>query len=297
MSNIGNGGFGVADQVSYNELEIDANERTSGTQNHPIFVLQKELYDVVGMKAIEIEFPFSYYVINSTNNTFTLTEPTGTNTPITITLTPGNYTSTTLATELANELTNSSGVGIYTVTYDSSTQKFTVMSTIPENFVLTFGGPTDNGATNPRLWLGFNAGANTATAGTLVAPNVAQISGPNYLYLCSNNLGILNNETLRRGDLAQSGPILAKIQVNTNPGGIIFWRDPDPEKYFEIDSANITTIDCYVCTAVGGSLQEVDFNGVPFSLKIGFITADTQSVKRSAGVQLSGRVKRLMVSQ
>lgn len=299
MSNVGRDAHGIADYLNYNEWEVDSTDRTTGTLNHPRFILDNEWKDVVGFKVLEVEIPFSYYVVNSVNGTLTLTEPTGAATPLTITMTPGNYTASSLAQALETALNSAPGsIGTYNVTFSSTTSKFTVTSSVSEAFVLTFGTTGDFGVTNPRLWLGMAAGANTATSsGLLVAPNVAMISGPNYLYLCSSQLGILNNETLRRGSYPQSGPIIAKIPVNTNAGGIILWTDPDPSKYFEVDSGTISNIDLYL--AYGGqgtTLTEVDLNGTSFSAKIAFITTETQTAKRSGGNLMSGRAKRILVA-
>ena len=295
-------GFGTAEHFRYNEWYADSYERTIGTPDHPIFVWERDLENIVAFKVISATIPFSYYVINTTNNTFLLTEasPPGTGLPITITIPPGNYTATSLAAALETALDNSAGVGDYTVTFDPVTLKFTISVTPAFVFTLTFGTPlTDPGTTNPRLWLGFVAGDNTSSAGgVLEAPNVAHVSGPDYLLICSNRLGLLNNETLRRGGFAQSGPIIAQIPVNTNPGGIILYEDPDPEKYFEVDAHVVTEADLYVAWGTqDGGLFELAFNGLSFTVKMAFITNDMVSVKRSAGVQIGGRAKRLMISE
>ena len=295
-------GLGIAEHLRYNEWYADSLERTIGTSDHPIFIWETDLENITAFKVISATIPFSFYVINASNNTFFLTEqnPPGTGLPIAITIPPGNYTAASLGVALETALDGSAGVGDYTVTFDPTTLKYTITVAAAFQFTLTFGtGPTDPGTTNPRLWLGFAAGDNTSTVGgLLVAPNVAHVSGPDYLLLCSHHLGLLNNVTLRRGGLAQSGPIIAKIPINTNPGGIILYEDPDPEKYFEVDANVITEADLYLAWGMpGGGLVELALNGLPFAVKIAFITNDNISVKRSAGVQLGGRIKRMMMSE
>jgi hypothetical protein len=298
MSNVGgSGAFGVADNLRYNEWYADSFERSTGTLNNPTFVFDTPLENIQGFKVLEVQIPFSYYVIDTFNNTFTLTEPVGGG-PFTVTLVPGNYTISTMTTELERALDDSLGAGDYTVTYSSSTQRFTVTSNVPEAFVLTFGvAPTDDGTTNPRLWLGFAAGDNTATAGgVLVAPFVARMSGPDYLYLCSSRLGMLNNLTLRRGTLPQSGPIIARIPVDVNPGGVIVWRDPDPGKYFEVDTALVNVVDLYLVAGSDTAHAPLDLQGASFAVKLAFVTSDSTSTKRPAGTQLGGRAKRVMTA-
>lgn len=64
----------------------------------------------------------SSYVVNSNNNTMSFSDGL-TNV---ITLTQGNYTGTTLATELQTQLNNGVSLATFTVTYTSSTNKFTI---------------------------------------------------------------------------------------------------------------------------------------------------------------------------
>ena len=53
---------------------------------------------------------------------------------------------------------------------------------------------------SPRLWLGFNAGVFGFTgAGSISAPNVALLSGPNYLYINSTQFGQLTHNYLPTG--------------------------------------------------------------------------------------------------
>lgn len=72
----------------------------------------------------------SSYVVNPNNNTFVITVAT---VDYTITLTPGNYTSATLAIELAARL-NASGAATYTVTDGASTYKYTIGATAATTF-------------------------------------------------------------------------------------------------------------------------------------------------------------------
>lgn len=292
-------GFGLGGHLKYNEWLADSNERTAGSVDHPDYVFTNDLHNVIGFKVLEVQVPFSYYTVDTTNNTFTLLE--NDLVPHTVTLNVGNYVTSTMITELARALNAAGGSGNYSVTYSPTTLKFTVTNNGSGNpFNLRFADLT--GATNPRLLLGFNGGDNISTSGTggfLVAPNVANLAGPDYIFLCSNRLGIMNNDTLRRGDLTQSGPIIARIPVNVNAGGVITYVDPDPHKYFEVDADVLAEADLYVAMnlASAQSLKPLTLNGLGFSTKIAFVTVDTLGVKRSAGIQIGGRAKRVFVAE
>lgn len=288
MSNVGRSAFGVADVLRYNEWHIDSSELTYGTINKPTFNLQREFNNIIGFKVIECQIPFSFYIFQSGRNAFTLTEPTSSATG-TATIPPGNYTPTSIAQVLKTEL-EAIGDATYTVTYSNVTGKLSITSSVAEAFVLTFSGD------EPAKWLGFNTGANTATVGgVLEAPHITRLSGDDYLYICSSQLGMFNSNTLRRGDTAQSGPIIAKVPVNVNPGGVILWADPDPTKFFEVDVSVLTNIEFYIVKGTD-IITPLDLNGAPFSLKLSLITTDETSAKRGSGALDYAPAKRSITS-
>lgn len=266
------------DDWVYNEVYLDS--RDSVTNNlqfantdWPLFYFTRPLQNVMGLKVLEAEIPFSYHVINSVNNTFVLTEPlVGSRT---ITIPSGNYTATTLATTLASLLTTAStflGVRTYTVTFSTTTQKFTITTSF-DQFILVFGTSTDPGSTNPRIVMGMNPGSNTSTGGVLVSPSTVQMSGANYLYLCSDALGINVNTTLPSNYIAGGGkgPQIAKIPITEMFNQIVYYKDPAPEKWFPFENLQqIQTFDLY-CT-LGNSNEKILFNGQSFSLKLGVYT-------------------------
>ena len=74
------------------------------------------------------------------------------------------------------------------------------------------------------------SGGETSATALIVAPNAASVTGPNYIYLNSMKLGQLTNLYLPQGAVnlggGNAGTQIAKIPVNVQPGGIIFWQDP-----------------------------------------------------------------------
>lgn len=61
-----------------------------------------------------------------------------------------------------------------------------------------------------------------------------------------------------------------KIPVNTGPGSIIFWQNPDPEKWFDIGELNnLASLDIYF--TFPNSQTPVAFNGLTFSIKLGVL--------------------------
>lgn len=280
------GSYGLDDSLQYFEFSFDSLDTfqspsaANSTRDWPLFLLNRPLTNVAAMKILEVQIPFTYYVFNSTNNTFILTENLGS--PVVVTIPIGNYSSTSMSAVLADILTIASpNTRTYTVTYSgaSSTQpntgKFTISSSNSSIFTINFG--TSEGNTDSSIWLGFAPGVNSSGSdGVLVAPNVASITGPNYLYLNSRKMGTLCNMFLPQGadklGNGTNGPQMAKIPVNVQPNGIIFWQDPDPFFYFDLENLpNFANIDFYFTMGNTSAQTPLEFNGVPFSLKLGVL--------------------------
>lgn len=298
--------YGLNDNLQYFEFSfdsLDTNQTVSSTvssRDWPLFLLNRPLSNVAAIKILEVQIPFTYYVFNSTNNTFTLTENVGPT--VTVTIPIGNYSSTSMCSVLSTVMSSvSPNARTYTVTYAgaSSTQpntgKFIISSSWnTSTFTLNFG--TSEGDKDPSLWLGFNPGANRSTTqGVLVAPNVASITGPNYLYLNSRRMGPLCNMFLPEGadklGNGTMGPQMVKIPVNVQPNGVIFWQDPDPQKWFDLENlTHMANIDFYFTMGNTSAQTPLQFNGQSFSLKLGILIYKRNHTQALSGTLQQNRV-------
>jgi hypothetical protein len=200
----------------------------------------------------------------------------------------------------------SATINTYVVTYDTPTGKFTfsdgTASTV-NTWNMTFGGPGNSDYRSPRLVLGFNEGVVISTVvgagpNTIVAPNVGLVTGPNYVYVNSQRVGQLCNLYLPRGAVnlgnGNAGPQMAKVPVNTQPGGVIFWQDPDNTKYFDLENLpSLTEIDFFLTLGNFGETP-LPLNGGNFSLKIAILTNDFTKNDVKGGVSHEGRVVKRM---
>lgn len=126
------------------------------------------------------EIPRSWYMIDSTNNTFTIDAGA-----TTVTLTPGrDYSATEFAAEVQAALILADGAG-WTVTFDTDTSKYTI--TGPGAWVW-------DGDTNSALiskYLGLPRVSLADTGFVIVSPNVINLSRYDYLRIrsdmCLNN--------------------------------------------------------------------------------------------------------------
>lgn len=266
--------FGLSSSLRYFEYEFDSQDAIKGYSasetvlDWPNFQIERPLSNIAGLKILEVQIPFSFYVINEYNNKFTLTSTSGT---FTVTIPEGNYESSTLIDATQAAMFSVDPLGAYVIKYDQTIGKFTFYS--PILFSLTFGTANDSGDDNPAFIYGFHPGT-TPTGLVLQAPRVAAITGPMYLYVCSEALGTLCQLYLpQTSDLSQGGlgPELSKIPVNVNPWCIIHWQDPDPEKYFDVASLfSLQSLDLYL-TLGKNPRKPLRLNGLSFSVKLGIL--------------------------
>jgi len=260
--------------------------------NWPSFYVggKNPLSRVKGMKILSAEIPFSYYVFTLDNNTFEVAT-TASGPWISVAIPVGNYTKDTILPVLKSVI-EAAIAGTITVTYNASTLKLLFASTASLYFRFVA-----NELASPRLWLGFNAGVLGFTgAGSISAPNVALLSGPNYLYINSVMFGQLTNNYLPTGFSkvnGNTGPQIAKVPVNCDSGEIIYYTDPDPQKYFDIgDSNTIQKIDFYL--SVGTSETVLDLNGLSFSLKLALLLEKMNMDENQSGLAGQDRVVKRM---
>jgi hypothetical protein len=298
-----NNNYNIDDIFELVELQLDSRvafstpDASYSSINWPLYRLEA-IHNIVGLKVVSASIPFTYYTFNSNNNTFTLTESEGGGAQ-TVTIPPGNYNVTTFITAAETALeaasTAAGNNNAYTVTYSGTTGKLTFVNDAGgvNTFTLTFGSSTDNGLTNPRFLLGFNAGAATSsTSQSLTAPNAAMIQGDNYIYInCGLGNGIKNYIPLTESNGGGGAtPMIACVDVNVDAGEIITWVDENPQYFFSKEIDHISSIDFYL--TLGNSPFKLDLNGQPFKLKIGILTRASTTAKTQTPSFQNRRVKR-----
>ena len=333
--------YGLSTDFEYYEYELDSWDATESgggvsagsatpPSDWPQFRFTRPLSGVLGIKVIEVQIPFTWYIITRENCTFRFTVP-GAPAPITnqfVSIPFGVYSPSSIALALGNALNYAAtlnganaGIGVFQVTYNGVPPNHAQLNGIfPQGritvyhpsqlFLLDFGtGTDDDGSTNPRLSLGFIGGTTLSIPTVTLPPPVsapptgyyavgtytAQLTGPNYVYLCSSLLGPLcrlylpsASKVVSQGGL---GPQLAKIPVNTSPGGVIFWQDPDPTKYLDVQGLNqLDHFDLYFTLGNSPTPLPLALNGANFSVKLGILTHRTNDVTNLGGTQAQGRV-------
>lgn len=148
----------------------------------------------------------------------------------TITLEPGNYTATTLRTSLATKMTDACSTHgqntVIKIDYNRTQQKFVFSTATADRRITLEFLPI----TNPMFMeLGFTGETNVefTTSTDLMSQNVVDINGSIHAVHIRTDLPTLSVYDSISG---RASDILAKVTLNTNPGGIIF-HDPRDTKH------------------------------------------------------------------
>ena len=282
--------FGLNKNYKYYELQLDSLDVESSSDSGflktdwPLFKLVTPIPNLAAVKILEVQIPFSWYTINNGNNTFELNSLFSF---YTITIPVGNYSATSLATQLTTLLNNAAGPGfLVTASTQNSTPntgKFTF--TGPNPFSFRFGTQTDTGVNNPRLVLGFPPDTSSSGPGnTLVAPFVYQVTGPDYLYLNSRTFGTTITSILPGGAVnlgrGSIGPQITKIPITVQPGGVLYWQDPAPLYWMSFENLPLLSqFDLYITVGNNDLGTVTSLNGLSFSVKIGVLQFNQQNAE------------------
>lgn len=292
--------------LEYLEFELDSKDAVISLNAYskldwPKFQLGRRLQNIIGVKILEAQIPFTYYTFETGFNTFTV-EGTGTN--FSITVPEGNYSLTQLLPVLKTLLDAYYNEWSWTVTVGAYNRKLTLVNTytVPSPTVQlgNFKVYSDNPMMQQLLGIADSSASATLSTQvgvvfTLNCPNAINLSGPNYLYCNSLAIGSQCDVFLPQGQVFNGNvtPTLAKIPVTVNSGGLIRWQDPSPQNYFDLENLyNISELDFYL--TYPNSTRVIKLNGQSFSLKVGLIIkTDSHSVTTSSQFQTRRVVKRI----
>ena len=228
---------------------IDSNDRISGSNEQFQVQLRSEhpTNSQLSIQVKQVVVPNTWYLINSSNNTFVVDDGTDK----TVTLTPGNYASlTALATELKTQM-DSATILAWTVSADSQTNKLTFSTS--QDFDIT--------VSNASLAdvLGFVSGTNyVSSSNSLTSANCCNILGTQYIDVVSS---ISTHSNVSSGN--HNNQMLARIPVKlVNPFDLVVHENVTGEAvnhgHKSMDNLRLTIRDQY------GEI--LDLNGKPWSI-------------------------------
>lgn len=302
------GDYGLNNALEYVELCVDSWDASASggqefeystapvnqiTYSWPQYYFTSKKLQVAGFKILQAEIPFVYDTITPANNTFIYTAA---GVPNTITIPVGTYTGPQLATQLQT-LLGAVSAG-FTVVWNSQLLKFVFTQALGITWSFTFTNRST--AYSPLGFLPSTTIFGVAAPGAqIVSPIIAQVSGPYYLYVNSRRIGSLINFNLTDGSVSKGiGPELCRIPVNVQHGSIIFYTDPDPNKYFDFFiGSQFDNIDFYLTLGSDQYQKPVDMKGSPWSLKIGLLCyrgAQSNLYEKPVSMSKSGGVTRIV---
>ena len=237
-------------KLTYSELYFDSKNFETGSIDRPRWLLDSQLQGIKKVKVGRIAVPFSYYIINSVNDSFSF-EEAASGGVVTFSLTNGNYNSTTFPALLKAALdTNSVNGYTYTVSIVVATNKLLISTTS------AFEIDVDTSS----VITGFTVASASATSNT--ADKVVNLSGTNNLYLRSNLASFLARDSIIFNRSVHNN-ILAQIPINANSGDIVY-QEYESAEYLDI-STDIFDIEFYFTDADD---NVIDFQGKGYSVTL-----------------------------
>lgn len=301
---------GVNDVWHYNEIHLDSSQRDAGSNDNPRFTLAEPLHDVMGIKVISAQIPFSYYLIDEHNNAFEFTyswrKLTGFHTTETkrFTFDVGNYSAEELALQWQTKINqNNPGFGSHRVRFLFNRGIFQITNMNGDTEVAdehsygyTFRFPDDQ-ETAAELFgcvpgQVYGAISDDETGPSNVYTGVCNTSGPNYITIISNLANVTNNNLHVNGLSTPTPPVIARIPVTVGPFDMITYGDVNAGFAFDASLAQIQNIELGL--RLGTHDHPLSLNGQSWSVVLMVLTQRQTTSGRHVYPEGSGN-KRIRV--
>lgn len=245
-------------------IELNSKNRSLGTNNNPKYTLENIVPINHSLSVCSLHIPYTFYQINSSNNTIQFVE--GGSTEVDITITPGSYTATTLASEIKSKA-NAAGSLTYDVTFNSSNGKFTI--TVSSSTV-----SIDVSDSTGNELLGFTT--DPADASSITSDTIAIVNPTDTIKVKSNYLSSFREYTqyeVPKNSVSDDSNTIFSLSIpNVNFGDYINYDSTyimenilqiNKTKNYNFTKLKKHNIDFY-CTNDKNEL--LDFNGVNWTV-------------------------------
>jgi hypothetical protein len=209
---------------------------------------------------ISAEVPYTFYNVNSNNNTMTIQQITGALESTTLTanivLPQQNYDTDEMIDTMKELLLAASPPLSFTeFTFDEDSNKFTLKHT---------GTGADIGtvkitASTMKNIMGFTESQLNVAAQSITADHCVNLAGTSSVYVNLPNIGLSNLDS--RGDL---NGVVSKLNVNCNPGEYIFYQQTETQ-YYLISNPKI---DFFHLSLTDDDNNLLEMNGGDFSITL-----------------------------
>ena len=231
-------------------LTINSKDRTITSTSSSNFVLQNIWEtEIKGFYPEYISLPFSFYNISSSYNSIRVSG-------VTISVTAGQYSATSLATALQAALIAGMVDATYTCTYSTITGKFTIART--GNFTLDL----NSSLFLMKRQLGFNGTSQLSGAATYTSDSFANLQNSNSISVHSNVFGKALDNAMTDG----KGEVMFSVPIDKLPGEIIVYK-PDPGiKYYFRQPLSLTERVTFYLRDINNNA--VDLNGCDWEMRL-----------------------------
>lgn len=254
---------------------VNSANRSSGSTHDFYIDLSQQIkpnidYDTVTV--LNFACPKSYYLITSLNNTFTVTEGAFNTT---ITIPNGNYSFSTMASELTTLLQSCHWT--YTVTTLSSTG--TYLFSVSGNT----GQPIFNfSGSSPYAIIGFDQTSYTFSANKLTSPNIVQFQLTSTIQLMSD---VVNKNVF--ATIVPNDPDFSTITYNEYAPA---YTSQDLLPGYKVTSARFYLLD-------GNTGAPLDLNGINFSFTFAIYKKNIYFSKQLENLKIDALAKLLETEQ
>lgn len=195
-------------------LYINSSDATVGENTaFTIYTSNAGVDNVFSYCVQDITVPFTWNTIRDGRDTIVWTDDV--DGVLTVTVDPGNYTASELATELSTIMSAASATHTYTVTYDSTTQGFSIVST-------GLWSITAANQTASDLWYPIGFTDTYLIAGnTLISVSAINLTGDDRLFVTSATLANSDSYSTSSGNQLNKSSKIASVIIDGNPGSII----------------------------------------------------------------------------
>ena len=231
------------------KIFLNSRFRSSGDSTDFKITLKENLYIPIGTQCAvdDIAIPNSFHTIMAGINDKFYVYRLAVHTMFT--LTPNNYTASTLAAHLQTLLNNAYSPEAWTCTYNSTSNKITITSDTNTFYVSNYNTlrdsyPTINDSCNSII------NFTSQTLGLTHVSNNINILATNVIYLRSDAL--TNNDSI---DCMGNHNIIKAIPVSAVFGNTMFDSLNDPVDFFDAGEKSLRTIDFTLTNDVGLTLN------------------------------------------
>lgn len=249
-------------------LHIDSRHRDHGTATNFSYSIDPSIRDVKKLAIVSLELPYTIYPVRAINSTINWTDSG----PVarSAVITSGYYTGSSLATQIASQMTSTSATDTYTGSFSLNTFKITIIESGALTWSMTMG---TNITSSIRFVTGFTT--DTTTAASHTGNNVVRTTGESNVYIRVSSLPDLSyiGTGSEGGSTTQSARLtnLFKIPIDANPGDVINYTNPNDiiNTYMFQNHANINNFQISLEFYDGEILE---LNGSEWSLTLSLLT-------------------------